>query len=119
MGGVLANHRALQIRALRNIQELRRTPGGGIPGWNDSLVMTTLKDGTVYRVDLTPDGRDVNKVTKLITEQNRFRDAEFSADGKSLFVAADTAGPVRDAQGAPATGPLQNPGSIIEYRWRP
>ncbi len=91
--------------------------GEGLPGWNDSLVMTTLKDGTVYRVDLTPDGRDVSKVTKLITEDNRFRDTEFSANGRSLFAATDSAGPVRDIRGAPSTDPLENPGAIIEYRW--
>lgn len=92
--------------------------GEGLPGWNHSLVMTTLKDGTVYRVDLTPDGQDVADVTKLITEENRFRDTEFSADGMSLFVATDSAGPVRDEQGAPSTDPLENPGAIIEYRFQ-
>ncbi|MGY3200053.1 glucose/sorbosone family PQQ-dependent dehydrogenase [Streptomyces sp. TE5632] len=90
--------------------------GRGIPGWNNSLVMTTLKDGTVYRVDLTPGGQGVGKVTELFMEHNRFRDTEFSADGRSLFVATDSAGPVRDAQGSPVSDPLENPGAIIEYR---
>ncbi|MGW1143587.1 glucose/sorbosone family PQQ-dependent dehydrogenase [Streptomyces sp. NPDC002454] len=94
-------------------------PGPGIPGWSDSLVMTTLKDGTVYRVDFAENGQDLRGVVKLFSEQNRFRDAEFSADGKSIFVATDVAGIVRDARGAPASGPLENPGSIIEYRWQP
>lgn len=79
--------------------------------------MTTLKDGTVYRVDLTGNGQDVSDVTELVVEENRFRDTEFSADGMSLFVATDSAGPVRDQTGAPSTDPLENPGAIIEYRW--
>ncbi|WP_406729006.1 glucose/sorbosone family PQQ-dependent dehydrogenase [Streptomyces sp. GD-15H] len=95
-----------------------KSSGKGLPGWHNSLVMTTLKDGTVYRVDLTEDGKDVSKVTKLFTEQNRFRDTALSADGRSLFVVTDSAGPVRDAEGAPATGPLENPGAVIEYRLR-
>ncbi|MGJ3562209.1 hypothetical protein ACR6C2_44635 [Streptomyces sp. INA 01156] len=78
--------------------------------------MTTLKDGTVYRVDLTPGGQGVGKVTELLMEHNRFRDTEFSADGRSLFVVTDSAGPVRDAQGSPVSDPLENPGAIIEYR---
>ncbi|MFE4053700.1 hypothetical protein [Streptomyces sp. YIM B13518] len=80
--------------------------------------MTTLEDGTVYRVDLTPDGQDVSGVTELITEENRFRDTEFSAYGMSLFVTTDSAGPVRDERGAPSTGPLENPGAVIEYRFQ-
>ncbi|MYY10661.1 quinoprotein glucose dehydrogenase [Streptomyces sp. SID4919] len=99
-------------------RESAASSGGGIPGWRNSLLMTTLKDGSVYRVDLAAGGQEVSKVTKLFQERNRFRDSEFSADGRSLYVATDTAGPVRDAQGAPATGPLENPGAIIEYRWR-
>ncbi|WP_431986364.1 glucose/sorbosone family PQQ-dependent dehydrogenase [Streptomyces griseoflavus] len=91
--------------------------GTGLAGWENSLVMTTLKDGTVYRVDLTGNGKGVRDVTELIVEENRFRDTEFSADGRSLFVATDSAGPVRDQTGAPSTDPLDNPGAIIEYRW--
>ncbi|KOT33662.1 hypothetical protein ADK41_27800 [Streptomyces caelestis] len=92
--------------------------GEGLPGRDDSLVMTILEDGTVYRIDLAPDGQDVSGITELITEENRFRDTEFSADGMSLFVATDSAGPVRDERGAPSTGPLENPGAIIEYRFQ-
>ncbi|WP_206281557.1 glucose/sorbosone family PQQ-dependent dehydrogenase [Streptomyces prasinopilosus] len=92
--------------------------GEGIPGWENSLVMTTLKDGTLYRVDLTDDGRRVSKVTRLLTEQNRFRDTEFSADGKSVFAITDSAGSIRElgADRAPAPDGLENPGAVIEYR---
>jgi PQQ-dependent dehydrogenase (s-GDH family) len=93
--------------------------GAGMPGWDNSLVMTTLKDGTLYRVDFTDDGRRVSKVTKLLTEQNRFRDTEFSADGKSIFAITDSAGYIRSlgSDRIPATTGLENPGAIIEYRW--
>ncbi|BFO17860.1 hypothetical protein SHKM778_42480 [Streptomyces sp. KM77-8] len=57
--------------------------GTGLPGWENSLVMTTLKDGAVYRVDLTPNGQEIAGITKIIVEENRFRDTEFSADGTS------------------------------------
>ncbi|WP_406724011.1 glucose/sorbosone family PQQ-dependent dehydrogenase [Streptomyces sp. GD-15H] len=92
--------------------------GEGMPGWDNSLVMTTLKDGTLYRVDFTDDGQRVSKVTKLLTEQNRFRDTEFSADGKSIFAITNSAGYIRGPgpDRAPATTGLENPGAIIEYR---
>jgi PQQ-dependent dehydrogenase (s-GDH family) len=87
---------------------------GGIPGWGDSLLTTNLKDGTVYLMRLTPGG--VGAPTALWKSQNRYRDTAFSPDGKSIFVATDNAGLVRDADGAP-TSELSNPGSIIEFRW--
>jgi len=89
---------------------------GGIPGWGDSLVTTNLKDGTVYQMRLTPNGAGTGKVTTLWKAQDRYRDTAFSPDGKSVFVATDSAGVVRDANGAPTTE-LSNPGSIIEFRW--
>jgi PQQ-dependent dehydrogenase (s-GDH family) len=87
---------------------------GGIPGWDDSLVTTNLKDGSVFRMRLTHDG--VGAPITLWKSQNRYRDTAFSPDGKSIFVATDNAGLVRDANGAP-TSELSDPGSIIEFRW--
>jgi PQQ-dependent dehydrogenase (s-GDH family) len=90
---------------------------GGIPGWGNSLVMTNLKDGTVYQIRLTNNGTRIGEITTLWKAQNRYRDTAFSPDGKSIFVATDSAGLVRDANGAP-TSELANPGSIIEFRWQ-
>jgi len=90
---------------------------GGIPGWDNSLVMTTLKDGTVYRMQLTGDGTRIGKVTRLWTAQDRYRDTAFSPDGKSVFVATDSIGLVRDANGV-GTPALEHPGSILVFRWR-
>ena len=94
----------------------RAIPGLGIPGWNRSLLMTTLKDGSVYRLKLTSNGRGVRSVTKLWTDQNRYRDTTFSPDGRSIYVATDNAGLVRDPSGAP-TSDLRDRGSILEFRW--
>jgi PQQ-dependent dehydrogenase (s-GDH family) len=90
---------------------------GGIPGWGNSLVMTNLKDGSVYQIALTHNGTRIGKLTTLWKAQNRYRDTAFSPDGKSIFVATDSAGLVRDANGVP-TSELSNPGSIIEFRWQ-
>jgi PQQ-dependent dehydrogenase (s-GDH family) len=100
-----------------SLEYYQAKPGTGIPGWNNSLLMTTLKDGTVYQLQLTNTGT-IGKVTKLWKDQNRYRDTAFSSDGKSVFVATDNEGPVRDANGAP-TSDLKNPGSILVFRWHP
>jgi PQQ-dependent dehydrogenase (s-GDH family) len=93
-------------------------PGLGIPGWDHSLLMTTLKDGSVYRMKLTPDGLRVQSTTKLWTDQIRYRDITSSPDGRSIYVATDNSGLVRDPSGKP-TSNLRDPGSILVFRWRP
>ena len=99
-----------------SLEYYRATRGSGIPGWTHSLLMTTLKDGAIYRVRLTANGSRVAGVAKLWTDQNRYRDTAFSPDGRAIFVATDSAGPVRDTTGA-ATFHLKNPGSILVLQW--
>jgi PQQ-dependent dehydrogenase (s-GDH family) len=89
--------------------------GPGIPGWNRSLIMTTLKDGTVYRLTLTYGGTRLGEVIPLWKSQDRYRDTAFSPDGTTIYAATDSAGLVRDADGAP-TSDLENPGSILVLR---
>jgi glucose/arabinose dehydrogenase len=82
-----------------------------IPGWKDSLLMTTLKEGAVYRLPL--DGGE--PVAELRTV-NRYRDTAVSPDGRSIFVATDKAGGTRDPDGRPTTR-LADPGAILEFRY--
>jgi PQQ-dependent dehydrogenase (s-GDH family) len=88
----------------------------GIPGWSDSLVMTNLKDGTVYHMTLRDGGTRIDTVTPLWKAQNRYRDTAFSPDGQSIYVVTDSAGVVRDGDGAP-TFDLTDRGAVIEFRW--
>jgi hypothetical protein len=87
-----------------------------VPGWADSLVMTNLKDGTVYQMALRDNGTRIGAVTVLWKDRNRYRDTAFSPDGRSVYVATDSVGVVRDASGVP-TFDLTDRGSIIEFRW--
>jgi PQQ-dependent dehydrogenase (s-GDH family) len=91
-------------------------PGLAIPGWRNSLLMTTLKDGSVYRLQLTRDGQRIRSATKMWTDQIRYRDTTSSPDGRSIYVATDNSGLVRDPNGAP-TSELRDPGSILLFRW--
>ncbi len=88
----------------------------GIPAWSDSLVMTNLKDGTVFHLTLRDGGTRIDTVTALWKAQNRYRDTAFSPDGRSIYVVTDSAGVVRDANGTP-TFDLTDRGSVIEFRW--
>jgi PQQ-dependent dehydrogenase (s-GDH family) len=89
----------------------------GIPGWNHSLLMPSLKHGTVYRMQLDAAGTavigepDENQPLKTV---NRYRDVVVRPDGLALFVATDVDGNTQDQSGRPAMK-VENPGSIIEF----
>jgi PQQ-dependent dehydrogenase (s-GDH family) len=91
----------------------------GIPGWDHSLLMPSLKHGTVYRIQLDAAGTavvgepDENVHLKTV---NRYRDVTMRPDGLALFIATDVGGNTQDASGRPAAG-VENPGAILEFRY--
>lgn len=86
----------------------------GIDGLQDSLVMTSLKLGTLYQVDLDDAGVPVaGDPTVLFESVDRLRDTAFSPDGRAIYVATDNAGNVMGPDGVP-TAALAHPGSILE-----
>jgi PQQ-dependent dehydrogenase (s-GDH family) len=93
----------------------------GIPGWAHSLLMPSLKHGTVYRIQLDAAGTavvgepDENEPLKTV---NRYRDVAVRPDGLALFVATDVGGNTQDATGRPASS-VDNAGSILEFRYTP
>jgi PQQ-dependent dehydrogenase (s-GDH family) len=88
-----------------------------IPGWADSLLMPTLKTGAVMRLPLSGPGTVVDGPLPLWNSVNRFRDTAIAPDGTTIYVATDSDGLARGADGLPTTT-LQNPGSILEFRYR-
>jgi len=91
----------------------------GIPGWDHSLMMPSLKHGTVYRIQLDAAGiavvgdPDENEYFKTV---NRYRDLTFGPDGLTLFIATDVGGNTQDQSGRPAAS-VENPGAILEFRY--
>jgi PQQ-dependent dehydrogenase (s-GDH family) len=91
----------------------------GIPGWDHSLLMPSLKHGTVYRIQLNPAGTavvgepDENEHFKTV---NRYRDVTLSPDGLALFIATDVDGNTQDQSGRPAAR-VENSGAILEFRY--
>jgi PQQ-dependent dehydrogenase (s-GDH family) len=91
----------------------------GIPGWDHSLLMPSLKHGTIYRIQLDAAGTkvvgepDENELLKTV---NRYRDVAIGPDGLSLFIATDVGGNTQDRTGKPAAG-VENSGAILEFRY--
>jgi PQQ-dependent dehydrogenase (s-GDH family) len=90
---------------------------GAIPEWANSLLMPSLKEGTVYRLPLEQDGAALGEPETLWRTVNRYRDTAVSADGLSIYVATDSGGMALDASGEPTNG-LEHPGAILEFRFR-
>nr|WP_042185049.1 glucose/sorbosone family PQQ-dependent dehydrogenase [Kibdelosporangium sp. MJ126-NF4]CEL16478.1 hypothetical protein [Kibdelosporangium sp. MJ126-NF4]CTQ90430.1 hypothetical protein [Kibdelosporangium sp. MJ126-NF4] len=83
-----------------------------------SLLMPTLKEGTVYQLVLNHDGTKVTSVRPMWRTVNRYRDTAVSPDGRTVYVATDSSGRAKDADGVPTTA-LANPGSILEFTLAP
>ena len=87
-----------------------------IPGWKNSLLVANLKLGRVYRIQLAADGQSVvGDTIPYFTGLGRFRDVAIAADGKSIYVAADTMGQLQGPPGVAITPP--NRGCILEFTY--
>ncbi|CAN5575248.1 PQQ-dependent sugar dehydrogenase [soil metagenome] len=96
---------------------LRMYTSDTIPGWNGTLIMPTLKNGTIYQLTLDENGTSLaEEPAKLFTSENRYRDIAFSPNGSTLFVITDSTGPAQ-AIGGGATTELWNPGSLLEFKY--
>lgn len=77
-----------------------------IPGWANSVLVASLKFGTVFRVKLTPDGAAAaGKPTAYFASENRYRDIAISPDGREIFVSIDN------------WASKENPGRILAFRY--
>jgi PQQ-dependent dehydrogenase (s-GDH family) len=90
-----------------------------LTGWVDSLLITSLKQGTVYRVSLSADGKGVaGETTPLFKTTNRYRDLAVHPNGQTFYVITDDQGATASVDGG-ATHSLENKGSILEFRADP
>lgn len=88
-----------------------------IPGWENTLLMPTLKAGKIYKLTLNDNGTALsNEPIELFHSENRYRDVAISPDGSTLFVITDSEGPAQAIGGGATTG-LWNPGSVLEFKY--
>lgn len=94
-------------------------PTGGIPGWGNSLIIPTLKRGSLYHVQLSADGQAVSGTfERYFQSENRFRDTALSPDGTTIFVATDPGGLAESLAGGTTTQ-MANPGEILAFTYNP
>jgi PQQ-dependent dehydrogenase (s-GDH family) len=89
----------------------------GVPGWANSLLITSLKHGTVYRLKLDDQQQPVGELIPYWTTVNRYRDIAIHPNGRTFYVATDQRGLLRNRAGLPTRTP-ENPGVILEFRYQ-
>jgi PQQ-dependent dehydrogenase (s-GDH family) len=81
----------------------------------NSLLVPSVKNGAVYALKLSQDGRAVQgDVLQLFRTHNRYRDIAVSSDHTKIYIATDNTGVSGPAPGE-QSGSLDNPGSILEF----
>ena len=84
-------------------------------GWRNSLLVTSLKNGAVYCLQLTGDGGSIQgDVTQYFKTVNRYRALTLSPDHRKVYIITDTNGLVASKAGFPVAH-LTNPGAILEF----
>ncbi len=93
--------------------EAYRPATGGIPGFDNALLVTALKRGSLYRIPLTEDGLSAaGPVERYFQTENRYRDIAVSPDQRTLYIATDIGGQTEAAGGGVRDG-VENTGAIL------
>lgn len=91
----------------------------GIAEWDNSLLIPTLKHGTLYVQKLSEDGKTTEGMpTAWLSTQNRYRDVIVSPDGQKVFIATDAFGSAAQKFGEGLnTSIMHNPGAILMFTY--
>ncbi len=88
-----------------------------IPGWANSILVTGMRTGAVYRLKLGADGTSVSGApVQYFKANDRHRDVAISPDGRRVFLVTDSFGATADDQGQ-RTEALANPGALVEFTY--
>ena len=95
-----------------------------IPGWHDSLLLTSMISGVVFRMPIleNPKSQNPNPKTQLgapvayFKTGNRYRDIAAAPDGLRFFVVTDPDGRTVGSSGS-LVRDLVNPGAVLEFRY--
>lgn len=89
-----------------------------IPNWGRSLLIPTLKKGTIYRAKLAPDGNSIVGDTYEIfhSSNDRYRDVALDPDGVTFYAITDNSGSTSGPSGSTAVT-IVNPGVIVKIQY--
>lgn len=98
---------------------------GNIPGWGRSLLIPTLKKGTIYRAKLTPEGNDIvgddnqgsiDGYEEFHSSNDRYRDVAISPDGLTIYAITDNSGGTSGPSSVSGVS-IENGGTIVKIEY--
>ncbi|MCQ0969490.1 PQQ-dependent sugar dehydrogenase (plasmid) [Paracoccus sp. TK19116] len=91
----------------------------GIAEWGNSVLISTLKHGTLYVQPLSEDGQQAEgEPVAWLSTQNRYRDVIVAPDNRTVLIATDDFGSVAQKFGEGLnTSVLHNPGAILMFTY--
>ncbi|MFL1013469.1 PQQ-dependent sugar dehydrogenase [Flavisericum labens] len=89
-----------------------------IPGWNQSLLIPTLKRGTIFRAKLSATGNALESQTyeEFHSSNDRYRDICISPDGTTIYAITDNTGGTSGPSGTTSVS-IENPGVIVKIQY--
>lgn len=88
-----------------------------IPGWANSVLITGMRAGSLYRLKLAGDGRSVSGApVEYFRNANRYRDVVVSPDGRRIYLSTDNFGTTAGVDGR-SSSRLSSPGAILEFAY--
>jgi mono/diheme cytochrome c family protein len=88
-----------------------------IPGWDQVLLLTTLKRGSLYVLPLTPDGKKAaGHFSRYFQAENRYRDTAIHPNGKIIYIATDPGGMAESRSGGITTN-MEDKGAILSFTY--
>lgn len=97
--------------------EVYRPASGGIPGFDNALLVTALKRGSLYRIPLTPDGQAAaGPIERYFHSANRYRDSAIGPDQRTIYIVTDVGGQLEAPDGRVMSG-VENPGAILVFTY--
>lgn len=89
-----------------------------IPGWKDSVLVTSLKHGILFHIQLDPTHqKTIGKAVPILRGIDRYRDVVANPSGDTLYVITDLAGVVQKDDGS-VTTTVDHPGSILKFTYK-
>ncbi len=93
--------------------------GSAIP-WGKSLLIPSLKSGSIYRYELDETGKAVTgDFTIFHSSVDRYRDIAIAPDGKTIYAIIDSEGQTSGPSNDPNGLPQQNAGAIFKFEYNP
>lgn len=91
---------------------------GNIPCWDKSLLIPTLKRGTIFRAKLTADGNDIvdDYYEEFHSSDDRYRDIAISPDGLTIYAVTDNSGGTSGPSSTSGVN-IVNPGVIVKIEY--